>query len=217
MGFFINMMKYISIFIVFYTFTIISCEDDQVGIKGNYFIHTKTKKTLPDSIINQLENGDIILRRGDGPLSFHLSRATGEMYTHCGIIYKKGTKLGVIHTLGKDASAKNIDGVQTIPLENFVEQAVDSTLYICRPVFKDSIGTLIVNRAIYYLNNKIPFDHGFSLLSPEKFYCSELLYYVFKDVNDGVNIFNIRKKKRTYLLLFSTFFIEDNFEYIYKS
>ncbi len=196
-------------------FTLSACSDDYAGIKGESYHHEIIKPELPDSIVNQLQNGDIIIRRGDGPLSFHLSRATGEPYTHCGIIYKGKNGWGVIHTLGSEASDKEIDGVQTTSLKRFVNLTADSALFICRPVFKENIGDSIFNRAKYYLNQRIPFDHRFSLLTPEKFYCTELLYYIFKDVNDNKNVFVIEKKRRSYLLMFSTFFNTRNFKEIY--
>jgi len=194
----------------------LSCNDNYEGIKGQSYIHENVKPVLPDSIIDILKDGDIILRRGDGPLSFHLSRSTGEPYTHCGIIFKAKDKWGVIHTLGSDASEKEIDGVQTTTLSRFVKQAADSVLFICRPIFKNNAGDLVLDRAKYYLQQKVPFDHRFSLLTTDKFYCSELLYYVFKDANEGKNIFVIQKKRKSYILMFSTFFKSQNFEKIYE-
>lgn len=194
----------------------LACREQQDGTAGLSHSTKTTTITLPDTVLNKLQDGDIILRQGDGPLSFHLSRSTGEIYTHCGIIYKSKTgKLNVIHTLGSDSSEKGINGVQTQSLERFVQQSADSILFICRPIFKDSVGKQIVSAASTYLKAKIPFDYKFSLLTPEKFYCSELLYYVFKDVNDGKNVFDLTLKHKTYILLFSTFFRTENFKPIF--
>ena len=100
-------------------------------------------------------------------------------------------------------------------LDKFIEYSADSTLYICRPIFTDSAGIKIVERAKYYLDLKVPFDHRFSLLSKEKLYCSELLYHIFKDINNGKNLFIVKKKHKSYMLMFSTFFKEENFTKIY--
>lgn len=203
------------IFLIF-CITIVGC-NNQDGTEGLSY-HSKTVVIeLPDSVNSSLENGDIIIRKGDGPLSFHLTRTTGEAYTHCGIIFKsKSNGWGVIHTLGSDASSLDIDGVQIQSLKGFVRQSADSTLFICRPVFKNNIGDSIVLAARKYLDEKIPFDYGFSMLSTNKFYCTELLYYVFKDVNDGKNVFDLKLKNKSYILLFSTFFNTENFRPVFK-
>lgn len=170
---------------------------------------------IPDSIYDVLQDGDIILRKGDGPLSFHLMRNTKEDYSHCGIIFKEDNQWKAIHSIGGEISDNEIDGVQKILLKDFIHHAADSTLYICRPKFIDSAGYKIVERAKYYLEKKVPFDHRFSLLTKDKLYCSELLYEIFKDINNDKNIFVIQKKHKSYMLMFSTFFKTKNFQKIY--
>lgn len=167
--------------------------------------------TLPDSVYGQLKPGDIIIRKGNGPLSDHIMHNTKEEYTHCGIIVKEGDVWKVIHSLGETASDQETDGVQMMDLSEFVKHGADSMLYICRPIFADSLEYKIPGRAYHYLEQKVPFDHRFSLFSPEKFYCSELLFYVFKDVNNGKNVFVVKKQHNSYMLMFSTFFDETKF------
>lgn len=214
-GFFYD-MKLIIFSILVLSICTLSCQSNQDGTPGLSYHPTISYPKLPDSILETLKNGDIILRKGDGPLSFHLSRSTGEDYTHCGVIFKHNKQWGIIHTLGSDASYKGINGVQTQSLETFVKQSADSTLFICRPVFKENIGDNIVLSAKQFLKQKIPFDYGFSMITTDKFYCSELLYYVFKAVNDQKNIFDIVIKNKSYILMFSTFFNEHNFTPIFN-
>jgi len=209
-------MKKLYFLLIVLCIVLASCDSPQTGNARTPSGVPVIYPSLPDSILNQLQNGDIILRKGNGPLSFHLSRTTGENYTHCGIIFRKKGKLGVIHTLGSNASYNGTDGVQLQNLAGFVKQSADSCLFICRPVFKIDIGDSIVNAAKKYLKQDIPFDYGFSLLTEEKFYCSELLYHVFKDVNENKNVFQIVKKNTSYLLMFSTFFDEKNFQPIFQ-
>lgn len=174
-----------------------------------------TPPTLPDSIYNQLKPGDIIIRKGNGPLSAHIMINTKEEYTHCGIIVKEGEKWRVIHTIGGTSSDEGIDGVQLIDLDKFVKFSADSMCFISRPVFADSLDTKIPAKAYEYLDKQYPFDHRFSLYSPEKLYCSELLFYVFKDVNQGKNVFEVKKKHKSYMLMFSTFFDTTKFTPIF--
>lgn len=165
---------------------------------------------LPDSVYNKLTPGDVIIRQGNGPLSFHLMNSTKEDYSHCGVLVWEDNKWKVIHTLGGTASDDAVDGVQMQDLDEFVSHASDSMLFICHPVFDDSLDIKIPERAHYYLEQKVPFDHAFSIFSQDKLYCTELLFHIFRDVH-GKNIFDIQKKNKSYMLMFSTFFHEELF------
>ena len=193
----------------------LSCtyDNSENTIIGNNVI--RVKPSMPDSIYDKLQDGDIVIRKGDGPLSYHLMNGTKEEYTHCGIIYKGDEKWRVIHSMGGEISKEEVDGVQTMDLDKFIQYSADSMLYICRPIFIDSAGTKVVERANHYLDLQVPFDHSFSLLTKEKLYCSELLYHVFKDINEGKNLFVVKKKHKSYMLMFSTFFKEENFTKVY--
>ena len=176
----------------------------------------KSNINLSKTVLDSILPGDIILRRGDGPLSFHLSNTTKEAFTHCGIIVKENNQLKVIHSLGGQVSQQEVDGVQLTSLKHFIDYASDSLLYICRPIFVDSANSKVVKEAYSYLEKKVPFDHRFSMVSADKLYCSELLYYIFKNINNQKNIFKIKKKHRAYMLMFSTFFNTTNFRKIYS-
>ena len=81
-----NKMKATKLIIALISFiTIVSCEETltETSIETSQTV----KPNVPESIQNTLQDGDIILRKGDGPLSFHLMRNTKEDYTHCGIIF----------------------------------------------------------------------------------------------------------------------------------
>jgi hypothetical protein len=96
----------------------------------------------------------------------------------------------------------------------FVANAADSMFFICRPIFIDSAGPKIAERARYYLEQKVPFDHGFSVFTTDKLYCTELLFYIFREVG-GKNVFVVEKKHKSYMLMFETFFREENFQPIF--
>jgi len=204
-------------FYIFLLVFIFSCDENKTE-KTDLAIQHKSnyQLKLQDSVLNQLQNGDIILRKGAGPLSAHLMINTKEEYTHCGIMFKDNGKWMAIHSIGGEISNDDVDGVQTITLEKFVAPTADSTLFICRPIFTDDAGEKVYDKGMEYLEKGYPFDHRFSLLTTDKLYCSELLYHVFKDVNNGKNVFDIKKKHKSYMLMFSTFFKEKNFKPIYN-
>jgi len=170
--------------------------------------------SLPENIYGELQDGDCIIRKGNGPLSYHLMGNTKENYSHCGVIVQEGEEWRVIHTIGGSASDDHIDGMQTIDLDEFVMHAADSMMFICRPIFADSAGIKTAALAYDYLEKEVPFDHRFSLYSEDKLYCSELMFYIFREIN-GKNIFEIEKKHNSYMLMFSTFFDEELFEPVF--
>ncbi|MEX1003240.1 MAG: YiiX/YebB-like N1pC/P60 family cysteine hydrolase [Crocinitomicaceae bacterium] len=183
--------------------------ENETKVETTEYVHIPP--SLPENIYEKLEPGDCIIRKGNGPLSYHLMNSTKEDYSHGGIIIQEAGKWKVIHTIGGSSSSDEIDGIQVIDLREFVAHAADSMLYICRPIFKDSAGHQVAEQARFYLDEQIPFDHGFSMFSEDKWYCTELLYYIFKDVN-GKNVFDIKKKHKSYMLMFSTFFKEEYFK-----
>jgi len=169
---------------------------------------------MPDSVYNKLEEGDIIIRKGNGPLSFHIMNATKEEYSHCGIIVKEGETWRVIHSMGGSVSKKEKDGLQIMDLDQFVSHAADSMLFICRATFQDSLGVKLRDGAYEFLAEEAPFDHSFNLFTRDKIYCSELLFYILRDAT-GENQMIIRKKHKSYLLLFETFFNEEKYKPIF--
>ncbi len=208
-------MKTTLIASILFSLVLLSCNSENETVNPNDSVNvTHVLPELPDSVYGQLKPGDIVIRKGNGPLSWHLMRNTKEEYSHCGVIVKEDGKWRVIHTIGGTSSKDDIDGVQMIDLEEFVAHAADSTLYICRPVFDDSLEQKIPERAYHYLAQEIPFDHRFSMFTTDKYYCTELLFYIFKDIHEK-NIFDIEKKNRSYMLMFSTFFHEELFQPIF--
>ena len=184
------------------------CGDDAVSEDLPDYVHIPP--TLTDSVYGLLQDGDIAIRKGAGPLSHHLMNTTKENYSHCGVVFKKNGNLKIIHTIGGSASDYDIDGMQTQDLKVFVANAADSMLYFCRPIFVDSAGPKVAERAHYYLDQKVPFDHAFSVFTLDKFYCTEVLFYIFRDIG-GKKVFDVEKKHKSYMLMFSTFFDTKNF------
>lgn len=191
----------------------ISCTSEP-EVEEEVTVWTHIPPVMPDSVYNKLEEGDIIMRKGNGPLSFHIMNATKEDYSHCGIIVKENDKWRVIHAMGGSVSNNNQDGMQIMDLDEFVRHATDSMLFICRATFQDSIGYQIREGAYKYLNEAIPFDHSFNLFTRDEIYCSELLFHVLRDAA-GKNQFLIRKQHKSYILLFETFFNEEKYKPIF--
>ncbi|MBE2247388.1 MAG: hypothetical protein IAE67_09025 [Candidatus Competibacteraceae bacterium] len=130
-----------------------------------------------------LEDGDIILRRGEGFVSSVISNLNEADYqiSHCAILVQKDSaNWFVVHTVSSELS--NVDGVQSERLDRFTAESVDSTIVVLRYKADKEIRNQIAYRARYYLDQKIPFDNAFNLADTTEFYCTELIYKVFLDV-----------------------------------
>lgn len=189
---------------------LLSCSGEEE--KTRKYVHVPP--TMPDSVYDKLQEGDLIMRKGTGPLSFHIMNATKEAYSHCGIIVKDNGKWRVIESMGGSVSKGEIDGMQMVDLTEFVQYAADSMLYICRATFQDSLGVKIRDRAYHYLESGATFDHSFNLFEHDRIYCSELVFLILRDIT-GENQMKIRKKHKSYLLLFETFFDETKYEKVF--
>ena len=189
---------------------ITGCQSSTSNHDENRKVYVHVPPSLPDTVYNKLQEGDIIMRKGTGPLSFHIMNATKEDYSHCGVIVKNEGQWSVIHSMGGSVSKNEDDGMQMTTLKSFVSYAADSMLFICRAKFQDSLGTKIRNRAYEYLEADATFDHAFSLFTKDEIYCSELLFLILRDIT-GSNQMRIRKQHKSYILMFETFFDKEKY------
>lgn len=140
----------------------------------NYKLSTSEKELL--------QEGDIILRRGEGFVSSVINNLAESEYqiSHCAILVKNNNQWDVIHTVSSDLS--NVDGVQTEPLDKFTGESVENTIAVLRFKADSSQRKEIANRSRYYLDRKVPFDDNFNISDTTEFYCTELIYRVALDV-----------------------------------
>lgn len=146
---------------------------------------------LKPSEIALLKEGDIILRHGYGLVSDMIVKTLNEDIdiSHCAILKKKDNTWFAIHSVSQSLS--EYDGVQTQDLNSFIKESQQNSVVVVR--YKNLNDTALHNVAIkadQYLQKRIPFDHSFDLSDSSKFYCTELLYYAFKngantDILDG--------------------------------
>ncbi|MFK8283089.1 YiiX/YebB-like N1pC/P60 family cysteine hydrolase [Capnocytophaga cynodegmi] len=130
--------------------------------------------------LKKIQQGDIILRRGYGFFSDLISKKLNDSVfdvTHSGILYLKGDKWWVIHSLSSDAS--DTDGMQEQSLNQFLKGSVPEKIIVVRPknITKEQ-GQQIVNQAKYYLQKKVPFDRIGVIDEPSQLYCTELIWQI---------------------------------------
>jgi hypothetical protein len=141
---------------------------------------------------SNLQEGDIIFRHGFGVISDMIIKYAKGNYpiSHCGIIVKDSLeKLFVIHTVSNTLA--EIDGIQKDKLEVFVKGSHKNSIIITRYKYEDDTQPQkIAEQAKQYLSKQIPFDHSFDCADTTAFFCTELVYMVFK-TSIGVNLYEI--------------------------
>ncbi len=142
--------------------------------------------------IDKIQDGDIILRQGYGIVSSLILETLREdiPLSHIGIIYKSDEdELFVIHSVSQSLS--DYDGIQIDSFNKFVKNSRPNSIIVVRYNKINKSDTLygrkISDRAKYYLQKQIPFDHSFSFENCSAFFCSELVWRIFIDVfNDDI-------------------------------
>lgn len=136
--------------------------------------------------ISLLKEGDIILRHGYGVVSDMIVETLNEDIdiSHCAILKRKDTSWFVIHSVSQSLS--KYDGVQTQDLASFIKESQKNSVVVVRyKNLNDSSLHKIALQADQYLQKHIPFDHSFDMSDSSTFYCTELLFFAFKN---GANV-----------------------------
>jgi hypothetical protein len=162
-----------------------------------------------------LEQGDIILRKGNNLVSDMIAMAfpEGDDMSHCGIIVKKQDSLFVIHTISGRISRE--DGIRINTLEDFVMHSHQNRYKIVRP--KSNYNTeKAVNSAEQYLAQKVPFDNIFRMDNGNKFYCSEFVRQVLMDAGSK-DVFTYKQIGSNLLIDMASFSDTRYFKTVYSS
>lgn len=125
--------------------------------------------------IPPLENGDLVFQTIKSPQTLAITLASKSPYSHVGIIKldKSGNPL-VVEAVGP---------VREISLEKWIEQGIAGRITILRiENLNTSEAQNALTKAKTYYGR--PYDFLF-LFDKDKIYCSELVYYAFKE---GANI-----------------------------
>lgn len=181
----------------------------------NKTIPKRKNITLPDTVLNKLNGGEIILRKGRGFLSTKIVEFLNEdlNYSHAGILIKSKNKFIVIHSLSNEVS--NIDGVQAEYLNKFLLDVADSSICILRAKTSKKQQLQIQQEALRYLELQIPFDHHFNFDSKNEIYCSELVHDILlnvlkKETFPPENVWGFK------VLKFSPFFDTTNYKTLFE-
>jgi hypothetical protein len=176
-----------------------------ISIRLFFRLQTQTP-TIQTFNYSRLQSGDLIFRRGEGVLSQMLFSADkNSTFSHVGIIKLVNNRPLVIHAstgepLGTDAI------VRMDSLETFLKRDKTSAIAIYR-LKEGSLKTSekVANIAQKYADQKLAFDSDFDLKTPDRLYCTELVWKAYQeagiDLVDGkFDQLNIPFKQGFYLL-----------------
>lgn len=171
--------------------------------------------SLRDEELEIIQEGDIILRWGFGLVSDMIVKTLREelSVSHCAIVVNDSIEgFKVIHTVSQSLS--DFDGIQIQNLNTFVKNSKANSILVVR--FKNAderTAKLIAQKARYYFQQKIPFDHSFDLDNENEFFCTELIWRIILDVFN-IDIFENKKNTIKDYLKFSNFYDSDYFDVI---
>lgn len=163
---------------------------------------------------NQLQTGDIILRRGYGFVSTMISKMMNEDYdvTHLGVVIKQNDNLKIAHALS--SSVSNQDGLRLQALDSFVHNSHDSTILVTRLKNIDVLKQdKIVKQIEYYYKKQLPFDHSFNYKDTTEHYCSELIWRIYEHNLKILNVADSLTDQQKYNTL-KTFYDPNYFDII---
>lgn len=148
--------------------------------------HEKDRKIiLPDDL--QLQNGDLIFRRGRSIESQIVLLSDGNSeYSHVGIIYIKNKKPFVIHSVPRENS-EEYELIKMESVEVFLSKDKATRFAVFR--LEDTLMSISAMASDFAYNcylRKYCFDNQYDLLTDKKLYCTELIWKAYK--NAGLDI-----------------------------
>ena len=179
-------MKRVSLLFFFIALSFLAFSKVEAGVIIQNFV----EKELQDTF--QLKEGDLLFQDSDcGPFCDAIEKVTfginNSKFSHIGLVVKnKNEELVVLEAISK--------GVIITPLESFINRSFD---HENNP--KVIVGRLkpehahLQNAAVAAASNRIGklYDEVFDI-NNDKFYCSELIYFAFKEANNGQPVFQLQ-------------------------
>jgi len=173
---------------------------------------------LSSEEVEKIQDGDIIMRQGYGIVSSIILETLKEdiPLSHIGIIVENSEgEYDVIHSVSRMIS--DYDGIQIDNLKKFISHSRNNSVLITRYKNDDgskASGREISNRAKYYLDKKVPFDHSFDFQDTTSFFCSELVWRILIDKFDDDIYESYSKGSLRDRLKFEPFYDLNRFEII---
>ncbi len=135
----------------------------------------------------EIKDGDIIFQTSKSEQSKPIQIATKSIYSHCGIIYKKGNDLFVYEAVGP---------VKLTPLKQWIARGKNNSYVIKRLKNGEKLITPDVLSKMKKVGDQLkgkPYDTTFEW-SDNKIYCSELVWKIYQR-GAGIEIGKLQRLK----------------------
>lgn len=156
-------------------------EDPLSALWGGQHPDSTQADTMPLHEINQLQEGDIVLRKGYGSVSDFIAVYLNEDYpvTHCAFLLRQGyAQPQVLHTVSNDKT----EGMFVEPLTDYVAQSKIGSIAVVRLKGSDDKRQQVLAEAKNLLAKGIKFDMKFDDNDTTEMYCAEMMRHVFRKV-----------------------------------
>lgn len=149
---------------------------------------------LHDSVLNRLETGDLVFRRGHGWISDVIAKysQSGNLdLSHVGIIIDENKEFRVIHAISN--KSEGFDGIVEQPLNDFLKHCEKNQLYIIRlkQISQNQKAQIVKCIQNWQLVNP-KFDSRWNWRDSSELYCSE---FIIRVLSDSANVISLPKSK----------------------
>lgn len=141
----------------------------------------KRSTIIPDAVVRQCREGDIVLREGTA-IESHVVRAANRRshFTHCGLVARMGGELMVVHAVPDEPDFEgDPDRVKVETIAQFfsTRRAKRGCLLRCRT---DSLtARRAAHKALELYRSHTLFDHDYDDSDSTRMYCSELVVFAY--------------------------------------
>lgn len=137
---------------------------------------------LPANWIGQLRDGDILFRRGKEAISeVVLDLDPRSDFSHVGIVVIRAGEAWVVHAVPAEGAGEE-NAVKLEPVSRFLaaDRSSGMAAYRLHDVLDHTSAELAAREALRLAQANTPFDNAFDLDTPDRLYCTELIWHVFR-------------------------------------
>jgi len=175
--------------IIIYLTTIILLFSVLVLFVAKYQIFSSGEIGDYEAILTELNNGDLIFRKGRSLESFAVCLADDEKdFSHVGLVVFHNGEPFIIHAVPDELEGVE-DLIKLERVEAFLSSEKASAFAVYRPEFKTEIRNQASEIALQFYESKYTFDYAYDMGTESKLYCTELIFKAFREA--GVELSGI--------------------------
>lgn len=149
---------------------------------------TPAYDTIPDSVRNYLQAGDLVFRRGNDPVSdlFASLNQRDQHFSHCGILVFYKGMWHVCHMINPSGvAADTANGIVMSLLDNFISPRENAAWALVRTNIGKVRSVRFADSAAMMSTRHLLFDTRFDLETDDALYCTEMVYKVLQPFLDS--------------------------------